>query len=589
MKILPVAAWLALACTSAPSLAEGPDAVLQRLFDDERAFIYRAEPLTASSEGVHDYDHRLPSVTPAEQEHRLLADEDFLRRLRAVDRGSLSATDQVSYDLFDFMVAQRIALARHREWRVPLNSDDGFHAAVLMMNEITSLETTSDYERYIARLNDVPRYFDENIANMRIGMQEGFTLPAEILAGLSKVIAAEQFKRPEDCPLFRPFEDFPDSVPAADRARLVTAGRTAIERAVIPAYARFQKFFEQEYRPRARTSIAASELPGGRAYYADLVRYFTTLPDATPEQVHQIGLAEVARIRAEMESIVREVGFKGSFAEFLTFLRTDPQFYAKSADQLLREAAWIAKEIDGRLPSYFGKLPRTPFTVKPVPAQLAPNYTGGRYNPGATGAAGEYWVNTYALDKRPLYALPALTLHEAAPGHHLQGALARELTNVPRFRLNFYPHAFGEGWGLYSEKLGEELGVYHTPYQRFGRLTYEMWRACRLVVDTGMHSQGWTRQQALDFLTNNTALSTHEIRTEVDRYIAWPGQALAYKIGELKILELRARAKAALGPRFDIRAFHDAVLDSGGMTLSALERRIDSFIAGPDRGTTPTR
>jgi uncharacterized protein (DUF885 family) len=290
-----------------------------------------------------------------------------------------------------------------------------------------------------------------------------------------------------------------------------------------------------------------------------------------------------------MESIVREVGFKGSFAEFLTFLRTDPQFYAKSADQLLREAAWIAKEIDGRLPSYFGKLPRTPFTVKPVPAQLAPNYTAGRYNPGATGAAGEYWVNTYALDKRPLYALPALTLHEAAPGHHLQGALARELTNVPRFRLNFYPHAFGEGWGLYSEKLGEELGVYHTPYQRFGRLTYEMWRACRLVVDTGMHSQGWTRQQALDFLTTNTALSTHEIRTEVDRYIAWPGQALAYKIGELKILELRARAEAALGPRFDIRAFHDAVLDSGGMTLPALERRIDSFIAGPDRGTTPTR
>jgi uncharacterized protein (DUF885 family) len=378
-------------------------------------------------------------------------------------------------------------------------------------------------------------------------------------------------------------------VPAADRARLGTAGRTAIERSVIPAYARFQQFFEHEYRPRARTSIAASELPGGRAYYADLVRYFTTLPDATPEQVHQIGLAEVARIRSEMESIVRDVEFKGSFAEFLTFLRTDPQFYAKSADQLLREAAWIAKEIDGRLPSYFGKLPRTPFTVKPVPAQLAPNYTAGRYNPGATGAAGEYWVNTYALDKRPLYALPALTLHEAAPGHHLQGALARELTNVPRFRLNFYPHAFGEGWGLYSEKLGEELGIYHTPYQRFGRLTYEMWRACRLVVDTGMHSQGWTRQQALDFLTTNTALSTHEIRTEVDRYIAWPGQALAYKIGELKILELRARAEAALGPRFDIRAFHDAVLDSGGMTLPALERRIDSFIAGPDRGTTPTR
>jgi len=589
MKILAVIAWLTLAFASAPALAGSPDPVLQRLFDDERAFIYRAEPLTASYEGVHDYDDRLPSVTPAEQEHRLLADEDFLRRLRTVDRGSLSAGDQVSYDLFDFMVAQRIALARHREWRAPLNSDDGFHAAVLMMNEITRLKSVSDYERYIARLNDVPRYFDENIANMRIGMQEGFTLPAEILGGVSKVIAAEQFRRAEDCPLFRPFEDFPDSVPAGDRARLAASGRTAIEQSVIPAYAQFQKFFEQEYRPRARSSIAASELPGGRAYYADLVRYFTTLPDATPEQVHQVGLAEVARIRAEMESIVRDVGFKGSFAEFLAFLRTDPQFYAKSAEQLLREAAWIAKEIDGRLPAYFGKLPRTPFTVKPVPAQLAPNYTAGRYNPGATGGAGEYWVNTYALDKRPLYALPALTLHEAAPGHHLQGALARELKDVPRFRLNFYPHAFGEGWGLYSEKLGEELGVYHTLYQRFGRLTYEMWRACRLVVDTGMHSQGWTRQQGLDFLTANTALSTHEIRTEIDRYIAWPGQALAYKIGELRILELRARAQAALGPRFDIRSFHDAVLDSGGMTLPALERRVDSFIDESKRSAAPAR
>ena len=589
MKILPVAASLILAFAATTGLAAGPGEALQQLFDDERAFVYRADPLTASFEGVHDYDDRLPTVTPAEQERRLLADEGFRQRLRTIDRASLSARDQVSYDLFDFMVTQRIALARHREWRAPLNSDSGFHADILMMNEITRLRTTSDYERYVARLNAVPRYFDENIANMRIGMQEGFTLPAEILGGVSKVIAAEQFGKPEDCPLFRPFKDFPDSVPISDRAGLTAAGRTAIEQSVIPAYARFQKFFEQEYRPHARRTIAAADLPDGRAYYADLVRYFTTLPDATPEQVHQTGLAEVARIRSAMESIVREVGFKGSFADFLAFLRTDPQFYAKSAEQLLWEAAWIAKEIDGYLPRYFGKLPRTPFTVKPVPAQLAPNYTAGRYNPGATGAAGEYWVNTYALDKRPLYALPALTLHEAAPGHHLQGALARELTDVPRFRLNFYPHAFGEGWGLYSEKLGEEFGVYHTPYQRFGRLTYEMWRACRLVVDTGMHSLGWTRQQAVDYLTANTALSTHEIGTEVDRYIAWPGQALAYKIGELKILELRRRAEAALGPRFDIRAFHDAVLDNGGMTLPALERRIDTFIAASGQAATAAK
>ena len=589
MKILPFAALLALAFGTTTAFADGPGDALQRLFDDERAFVYRADPLTASFEGVHDYDDRLPTVTPAEQERRRLTDEDFLQRLRAVDRASLSARDQVSYDLFDFMVTQRIALARHREWRAPLNSDSGFHADILMMNEITNLGTASDYERYVARLNDVPRYFEENIANMRIGMEEGFTLPAEILGGVSKVVAAEQFARPEDCPLFRPFQDFPDSVPVPERARLAAAGRTAIERSVIPAYARFQQFFEQEYRPRARRTIAASELPDGRAYYADLVRYFTTLPEATPEQVHQTGLAEVARIRSAMESIVREVGFQGSFADFLAFLRTDPQFYATSAEQLLREAAWTAKEIDGDLPKYFGKLPRTPFTVKPVPAQLAPNYTAGRYNPGATGAAGEYWVNTYALDKRPLYALPALTLHEAAPGHHLQGALARELTDVPRFRLNFYPHAFGEGWALYSEKLGEEFGVYHTPYQRFGRLTYEMWRACRLVVDTGMHSQGWTRQQAVDYLTANTALSTHEIGTEVDRYVAWPGQALAYKVGELKILELRRRAEAALGPRFDIRAFHDAVLDNGGMTLPALERRIDAFIAASGQAATAAK
>jgi uncharacterized protein (DUF885 family) len=579
MKLLSFAAALSLACTTTSALADGTGDALQRLFDDERAFLWRADPLAASYDGIHDYDDRLPSVTPAEQERRRLADEGFLQRLRGIDRATLSPQEQVSYDLFDFMVTQRIALARHREWRAPLNSDSGFHADVLQMHEAANPRTVRDYERYIGRLNDLPRYFDENIANMRQGVRDGFTLPAAILEGVSSIVAAEQFAAAEDCPLHRPFARFPATVPESERARLAAAGREAIEQSVIPAYARFQDFFENEYRPRARRSIGASELPGGRAYYADLVRYFTTLPDATAGQVHAVGLAEVARIRAEMEAIVRDTGFEGSFAEFLVFLRTDPQFYARTPEQLLREAAWITKEVDGRLPEFFGRMPRTPFTVKPVPEQLAPNYTGGRYSPGAMGGAGEYWVNTYALDKRPLYVLPSLTLHEAVPGHHMQGALARELEDVPKFRLNFYPHAFGEGWALYAEKLGEELGVYHTPYQRFGRLTYEMWRAARLVVDTGMHSQGWTRQQALDFLTANTALSTHEIRTEVDRYIAWPGQALAYKIGELKLLELRRRAEAALGPRFDIRAFHDAVLESGGMTLPALERRIDAFIA----------
>jgi uncharacterized protein (DUF885 family) len=514
-------------------------------------------------------------VTPAAQEQRVAADQGVLQRLRAIDRGTLTAQDQVSYDLFDFMVSQRLALAQHREWRAPLNSDSGFHADVLFMGEVANPRSTAAYERYIARLEDLPRYFDENIANMRQGMRDGFTLPAVILEGISRIVAAEQFKKPEDCPLYRPFAHFPTTVPEADHARLATAGRSAIERSVIP-HSGFGLL--QGIRPAGPAHDWRVGLPDGRAYYADLVRYFQ-LPDATPEQVHQPGLAEVARIRGEMEAIVREVGFKGSFAEFLTFLRTDPQFYARTPEQLLREAAWITKEIDGQMPAFFGRLPRTPFIRRSrCRTSLAPIPTGGRYNPGALGGAGEYWVNTYALDKRPLYVLPSLTLHEAVPGHHLQGALARELENVPTFRLNFYPHAFGEGWGLYSEKLGEEMGVYHTPYQRFGRLTYEMWRACRLVVDTGMHWKGWTRQRSLDYLAANTALSTHEIRTEVDRYIAWPGQALAYKIGELKIVELRRRAEKALGTRFDIRAFHDSVLENGGVTLPVLERRIDAFV-----------
>ena len=314
------------------------------------------------------------------------------------------------------------------------------------------------------------------------------------------------------------------------------------------------------------------------------MKYFTNL-EVTPEHVHHIGLGEVARIRAEMEDVVRRTGFRGSFADFIAFLRTDAQFYAKTPDELLARASAIAKEIDGIMPAYFGKLPREPYSVKPVPEELAPNYTGGRYVPAPIGGTkgGEYWVNTYALEKRPLYALTALTLHEAMPGHHLQGALARELTGVPPFRLDFYPHAFGEGWGLYAEKLGIEMNLYKTPYDHFGRLSYEMWRACRLVVDTGLHALGWSRERALDYLAGHTALSTQEVRTEIDRYIAWPGQALAYKMGELKILELRAKAEHLLGQRFDVRAFHDAVLESGGVPLSILERQIDAYIAGATR------
>jgi uncharacterized protein (DUF885 family) len=360
---------------------------------------------------------------------------------------------------------------------------------------------------------------------------------------------------------------------------LTEAGTKAIRDEVVPAYRSFLEFMTKEYMPGARETVGAGALPGGKEYYEYLVRHFTTV-DRTPEEIHALGLEEVRRIHAEMEEVIRKAGFTGSFADFLKFLRTDPRFYAKTPDELLKQASWIAKRIDGKLPAFFGRLPRLPYGVEPVPAEIAPKYTGGRYVPAPPGGkkAGTYWVNTYALQNRPLYVLQSLTLHEAVPGHHLQGSLSAELADLPAFRRFLYVNAFGEGWGLYCERLGLEMGLYTDPYSNFGRLTYEMWRACRLVVDTGLHAKGWTRQQAIDYLASNTALSLHECTTETDRYISWPGQALAYKMGELKIRELRKKAEDALGPRFDIREFHDRILGAGTVTLPILEARIDAYI-----------
>ncbi|HEX7720010.1 MAG TPA: DUF885 domain-containing protein, partial [Woeseiaceae bacterium] len=339
-------------------------------------------------------------------------------------------------------------------------------------------------------------------------------------------------------------------------------------------------FFVNEYMPGARDELAATASPNGADWYAALVRYFTTLEDATPDAIHAIGLREVARIRAEMEQIIQEVEFDGTFAEFIDFLRTDSRFYVDEPEDLLKEASYIAKKIDGQMPAFFKTMPRLPYGVMAVPDDIAPNYTTGRYWGAPVGGrrGGYYLVNTYALDKRPLYELAALTAHEAAPGHHHQIGLSQEISGAPDFRRTFYPHAYGEGWALYAEKLGIELDIYETPYDHFGRLSYEMWRAARLVIDTGIHAQGWSREQALQYLAENTALSLHNVRTEVDRYIAWPGQALAYKMGELKILELRDRAEQALGSDFDIREFHDVVLLSGGVTLSILDRQVDDYI-----------
>jgi uncharacterized protein (DUF885 family) len=416
---------------------------------------------------------------------------------------------------------------------------------------------------------------------MREGLRHGVTVPRVTLAGVEEGIRIHLVEDPARSVFWAPFAKFPATFPEVERRRLAATARAVILERVVPAYAAFLDFMTREYVPGCRQTLAATALPDGEAYYRFLIRRFTTL-DLDPETIHQIGLREVARLRAEMDAVMKQTGFSGDFASFLAFLRSDPRFYAETPEELLKQAAWIAKRMDGKLPALFGKLPRTPYTVEPVPAHLAPKYTSGRYVSPPFGGTqpGIYWVNTYALEKRPLYNLEALTFHEAVPGHHLQGALAQEQEDLAPFRRFSYISAYGEGWGLYSEWLGLEAGFYTDPYSNFGRLTYAMWRACRLVVDTGLHAKGWTRQQAIDYLASHTALPLHEVETETDRYISWPGQALSYKLGELKIRELRQRAESALGERFDRRAFHDRVLRDGSVPLPVLEAAIEEWLAG---------
>jgi uncharacterized protein (DUF885 family) len=553
---------------------------LHALFDEEWSARLVRDPLFASEMGVADYNDRLPDVTPGNYRRSLAEDLAFLQRLEAIDRSALSADDQLNYDLFDFIIRSRTRLEEYRPYLIPILSDAGFHIDIQRMYEAMSFVSVADYESYLSRLRAVGTYFDQNIANMRDGLRLGVTQPKAILGGIEPSISGPIVDDASESIFFDPFEAFPAHFSDVDRERLRAAGIEAIEESVLPAYRRFLTFFNEVYRPGAREELGRSSFPDGATWYVDVVKYYTTLDDATPENIHATGLREVARIRAEMDEIIRKVGFEGSFADFIAFLRSDERFYVDDPVDLLKEASYIAKKIDGQMPAFFGTLPRLSYGVMAVPPDIAPNYTTGRYWGAPIGGrrGGYYLVNTYALDKRPLYTLPALTAHEAVPGHHHQNALRQELGDIPEFRRAFYPHAFGEGWGLYSEKLGIELGIYETPYDDFGRLTYEMWRACRLVIDTGIHTQGWSRERARKYLAENTALSLHNVQTEVDRYIAWPGQALAYKMGELKMLELRSRAERELGAAFDIREFHDAILLSGGVTLNILERQVDDFI-----------
>lgn len=572
----PASAQAPVACecdtAAVPQAAESEaDRLFTKIHEEEWAWRQaqygRGEDVDAS---------RMYSVDPASQQARLEKWEQVLAALDDIDEDQLSPANRIHLAVYRPQIENLATDIRLRGYEMPFNSDSSFWSNLAFMAR-GRMEDAGDYRDYIGRLNDVPRHFDQQIANMRAGLARGFSVPRAVLDGRDVSIAmVAELEDPEQSPLYEPFKRMPASIPAAEQEQLRQAAREAIRDSVVPAHRELLTFFREEYVPQARTTLGATQMPGGEEYYAQQIREYTTL-ELTPDEIHRIGLDEVARIRAEMDEVIAETGFKGSFEEFIHFLRTDPQFYATTPEELLHRAAWIAKRIDAVIGDYIGTLPRARFTIVPVPPEIAPFWTAGR------GGNNTYWVNTYDLPSRPFYNLPALTLHEAAPGHAMQGALAAEQDVLPDFRRHTYISAYGEGWGLYVEKLGEEMGIYETPYEHFGRLTYEMWRAARLVIDTGVHAKGWTREQALAYLRDNTALSEHEVTTEVDRYISWPGQALSYKLGELAIVRLRGEAEQALGADFDIKAFHDMVLAMGSVPLPVLEGEVRRWIGEQKR------
>ena len=568
---------LALAAAAPLAMAQASPADQSFQAIHEKEWKWRQASLGTDEDSDGASTDRLPDVGAAAQAGRLEVWEDVLRQLDAIDPAALSADNRINLAVYRPQVENLAAEARLRGYEMPFNADSSFWSNLGFMAR-RPMHDAADYRAYIGQLNDVPRYFDQQIDNMRAGLARGFSVPRAVLDGREVSIAAvATLKDPTAAALYAPFKQLPAQIPAAEQAKLREAAAAAIGGRVVPAFARLLAFFRDEYVPGARTTLAAEAMPGGAAYYRQQIREYTTL-DLDPEQIHRIGLDEVARIQGEMDAIIRDVGFQAPpgedlFAAFLEFLRTDPQFYATTPQALLDRAAWISKRVDGQVGKFIGTLPRGRFTIIPVPDDIAPFWTAGR------GGNGTYWLNTYNLPARPLYNLPALTLHESSPGHALQGALAEEQAQQPEFRRKNYISAYGEGWGLYTEKLGKEMGIYETPYEDFGRLTYEMWRACRLVIDTGVHHKGWNREQALAYLRDRTALSEHEVTTEVDRYISWPGQALSYKLGEIAIVRLRAQAEKELGARFDIKAFHDAVLRQGSVPLPVLEQQIQAFIA----------
>jgi uncharacterized protein (DUF885 family) len=508
------------------------------------------------------------------QQRRLVFWRSLLAELKQFNASELSAESQINFRIFSDQIQNRVNHIALNAHLIPFNSDSQFWADTARSAEGQRCTTNKECERLLKQFKQIPREFNERIGLMKLGIEKGMVLPQVVLTGRDSSIQKHVITNPENSVFFSPFRSLPKELSEAQKSQLQQQARQLILSEVIPAYSNLLEFIRKEYYPKARTTIGATSLPNGAAFYQAQILEYTTL-DWSADKIHQIGLEEVARIRAEMNGIIQQVNFKGDFAAFLSYLRTEPAFYAKTEHELLAEASYWAKKVDGLLPRYFGKLPRKPYGIEAVPADIAPTYTAGRYaGSGDPKRPSYYWVNTSLLSQRPMWALPALTLHEAVPGHHLQIALAGEQADQPEFRRNAYISAFGEGWALYAEHLGVEMGYYETPYQHFGRLVYEMWRAARLVVDTGMHAKGWSRDQALQFMRENTALSEHEITTEIDRYISWPAQALAYKLGEIKIRELRSHAEKSLGAQFKLADFHDQLLSLGSVPLSVLDKEM---------------
>jgi uncharacterized protein (DUF885 family) len=578
--LLAGAAFISLAAPMAQAqpAAQSADQAFEAIASSE--YDWRLKQSGPSEDGPKDQALALPDVGPKAQAARLARWEQVDKQLTAIKVDQLSAAQKVNFAVYKGQIDALLAEQRYRDYEKPLNADTSFWGDLAGWAR-DPLRDEAGARRYIAMLRDIPRFYDQQIANMRAGLKRGFT-PSQITLqgrdiGVEQVVKA---KSVEDNPFYAPFKALPATIPADVQAKLRTEAQAAIAQAVVPGHQTLLTFLRQDYIPGARKDLAAYTLPDGKAYYQSKIREFVTL-DKSPAQIHQIGLNEMARIRGQMADVMKQVDFKGDLPAFLTFLRTDPQFYPKTPQDLLNRAAWIAKMFDGKASEYFGRMPRMRFAIKPVPDDIAPFYTGGRGGPGI------YLVNTYNLPSRPYYSQVALTLHESAPGHAMQMPLAAENKVLPAYRRDTYLSAYGEGWALYCEALGEDMGMYETPYDRFGMLSYQAWRASRLVVDTGIHAMGWTRKQAQDYLHDNTALSDHEIETEVDRYIAWPGQALSYYMGELAFVDARKKAEKALGAKFNIRAFHDAVLEIGAVPLPVIDRRVDQLIADGGKGPYP--